>query len=131
MTLRRIADTDGATVWHCVESTSAAARARTIPTCSPTPRGAATGGGLLIEVLVAVLVSAFALLGFAAMQARATTAEFEALQRSQALLLVEDMVARMNANRARAAGYVQAGTVGEGGVVDCGVLNGAALDLCR
>lgn len=92
---------------------------------------AAQRGGLMIEVLVAVFVSAFALLGFAAMQARATTAEFEALQRSQALLLVEDMVARMNANRARAADYVQAGPVGAGAAVDCSGMNGAELDLCE
>jgi type IV pilus assembly protein PilV len=88
-------------------------------------------GGLLIEVLVAVFVSAFALLGFAAMQARATTAEFEALQRSQALLLVDDMVARMNANRARAADYVQIGLVGAGAADDCAGMNGADLDLCE
>jgi type IV pilus assembly protein PilV len=88
-------------------------------------------GGLLIEVLVTVFVSAFALLGFAAMQARAATAEFEALQRSQALLLVDDMVARMNANRARAADYVQAAAVGDGAVVDCSGMNGAELDLCE
>lgn len=88
-------------------------------------------GGLLIEVLVAVFVSAFALLGYAAMQARATTAEFEALQRSQALVLVDDMVARMNVNRARAADYVQAGPVGAGAATDCNGLSGAARDLCE
>lgn len=88
-------------------------------------------GGLLIEVLVAVFVCAFALLGFVAMQARAVTAEFEALQRSQALVLVEDMATRISANRARAADYVQAGLVGAGALAACGGLAGAALDLCE
>jgi type IV pilus assembly protein PilV len=88
-------------------------------------------GAMLIEVLVAVVVCAFALLGFAAMQARATTAEFEALQRSQALLLVEDMAARIAANRANAADYVLAGAVGDGALEDCTDLSGAALDLCE
>ena len=88
-------------------------------------------GGLLIEVLVAILISAFALLGFAAMQVRSTSAEFEAFQRSQALLLVEDMVNRMNANRAHAGDYVVDGLIGDGALADCGGTSGAALDLCE
>lgn len=88
-------------------------------------------GALLIEVLVAALLSAFALLAFAALQSRASSAEFEALQRSQALVLMEDMVARLNANRARADEYLVAGTVGDGAVEDCAGKTGAALDLCQ
>ena len=88
-------------------------------------------GGLLIEVLVAIFVCAFALLGFVAMQARATTAEFEALQRSQALVLVQDMSTRISANRARAGDYVQAGLLGAGVPADCAGLAGVARDLCE
>ncbi len=88
-------------------------------------------GALLIEVLVAALLSAFALLAFAALQSRASSAEFEALQRSQALVLMEDMVARLNANRARADEYLVDGPVGAGAVEDCGGKTGAALDLCQ
>lgn len=88
-------------------------------------------GALLIEVLVSILICAFALLGFVAMQARATTSEFESYQRSQALVLLEDMVDRINTNRANAGSYVSAGLIGEGAVVDCAGKSGAALDLCE
>jgi type IV pilus assembly protein PilV len=88
-------------------------------------------GALLIEVLVAVLLLAFALLGLASMQARASSIEFEALQRSQALVLVDDMVSRMSLNRANAGDYVTAGLIGAGAVVDCSSLVGAAKDLCE
>jgi type IV pilus assembly protein PilV len=89
------------------------------------------GGALLIEVLVAVLLLAFALLGLASMQARASSIEFEALQRSQALVLVEDMVSRINLNRANSGDYVSAGLLGAGAVADCSGLVGAARDLCE
>lgn len=88
-------------------------------------------GALLIEVLVSVMICAFALLGFVGMQARATTSEFESYQRSQALVLLEDMIDRINTNRANAGSYVSAGLIGEGAVVDCAGKNGAALDLCE
>ena len=94
-------------------------------------RPAAQSGALLIEVLIAVLICAFGLLGFAGMQARAVSTDFESLQRSEALVLVEDMVSRLNANRAHAAEYVSAGLLGEGPVVDCTGLTGAALDVCE
>jgi len=88
-------------------------------------------GALLIEVLVAILICAFGLLGFAGMQARAASSEFEGFQRSQALVLVEDMVSRMNANRAHAGDYVSAGLLGDGAAADCTGLTGAALDMCE
>ena len=86
---------------------------------------AAQRGALLIEVLVAILICAFGLLGFAGMQARATSSEFEGFQRSQALVLIEDMVSRMNANRTHAAEYVAAGLIGDGPLEDCAGLAGA------
>ena len=88
------------------------------------------GGAMLIEVLVAIVLCAFGLLGFAALQSRASTAEFEALQRSQALVLVEDMANRVNANRVNAGAYVQSALVGAGSEQNCGGLTGAALDVC-
>jgi type IV pilus assembly protein PilV len=94
-------------------------------------RRAAQSGALLIEVLIAVLICAFGLLGFAGMQARAVSTDFETLQRSEALVLLEDMVSRINANRAHAGDYVSAGLLGDGPVVDCAGLTGAALDLCE
>ena len=88
-------------------------------------------GALMIEVLVAILICAFGLLGFAGMQVRSTSTEFEALERSQALLLVEDMANRINANRAAAGAYVTGGLLGAGAMADCAGLAGAALDLCE
>lgn len=87
-------------------------------------------GALLIEVLVSIVLCAFALLAFASMQGRASTAEFEALQRSQALVLAEDMGNRINVNRAAASSYVQTGLVGAGSLQDCSALTGAARDVC-
>lgn len=95
------------------------------------PSRAAQAGVLLIEVLVGLVVFSFGLLGYAAMQARGAVAEFEALQRSQALVLVEDMVSRLNANRGAADDYVTAALIGEGAVQDCAGLAGAPLDLCE
>jgi len=95
------------------------------------PRRAAQSGALLIEVLIAVLICAFGLLGFAGMQARAVSTDFETLQRSEALVLLEDMVSRMNANRAHAGDYVSAGLLGDGAAADCTGLTGAALDTCE
>jgi type IV pilus assembly protein PilV len=98
----------------------------------PLPRRSAQGGALLIEVLVSIVICAFGLLGFAALQARATASEFESYQRSQALVLIADMTNRLNANRASAGDYVTAGLIGSGTDLDnCAGLAGAALDLCE
>lgn len=99
------------------------------PRVVPHPR--AQQGALLIEALVAIVICAFGLLGFAALQARATSTEFESYQRSQALVLISDMTNRINSNRALAADYVAAGLLGEGALEDCAGKAGAALDLCQ
>ena len=98
-----------------------------------TQRGGAAGqrGALLIEVLVSIVVCAFGLLGFVAVQARAVASEFESHQRTQALNLVDDMVSRINANRTAAGDYVVEGLIGGGAIQDCTALAGAALDLCQ
>jgi type IV pilus assembly protein PilV len=95
------------------------------------PRRRAEQGALLIEVLVAIVICAFGLLGFAALQARATTTEFESYQRSQALVLISDMTNRINSNRAVAASYVVDGLIGADGLEDCAGKTSAALDLCQ
>jgi type IV pilus assembly protein PilV len=63
-------------------------------------------GYTLIEVLVAFLVLSFGTLALARMLARAGDAELEAVQRTQAMALAQDMVDRINLNRGRAADYV-------------------------
>lgn len=62
-------------------------------------------GFTLIEVLIAILVLLFGLLGLTGVQVRATQAEFESYQRKQALLLLQDMADRMQANRLVASCY--------------------------
>ncbi len=56
-------------------------------------------GFLLIEVLVALLITTVGLLGLAKLQATAQQAEIESYQRSQALVLVNEVVEHINANR--------------------------------
>jgi type IV pilus assembly protein PilV len=62
-------------------------------------RRAANGGFSLIEVLVALVIILVALMGIAALQARATIAELEAQQRAMALILLSDIVDRVLANK--------------------------------
>lgn len=56
-------------------------------------------GVSLIEVLVAMVVLLFGLLALAGLMARTHTAEFESYQRKQAVILLEDIVGRITANR--------------------------------
>lgn len=61
----------------------------------------------LIELMVSMVILTFGLLGLAALQTRATNAEFESYQRSQAIMLANDMVERIRTNRAN-MGYFKA-----------------------
>ena len=53
----------------------------------------------MLEVLISIVIIAIGLLGMAALQGKAQQAELESYQRAQALLLVQDMVSRINNNR--------------------------------
>jgi type IV pilus assembly protein PilV len=90
-------------------------------------------GFTLLEVLIAVVVFAFGILGLARMQMKTSLASTEAMQRSQVIQLVQDMVDRINSNRRNAEAYVQANElVATGAVQDCtGVAAGAARDVCE
>jgi len=61
-----------------------------------------TRGFTMIEVLIAILIVSFALLGMAGLITRSTVVEVEAIQRTQALLLARDMAERIQLNRADA-----------------------------
>ncbi len=63
-------------------------------------------GFTMIEILVSLLLIVFGLLGMLGLQAQATVAEFESYQRGQAMILAQDMVDRINANRKAALCYV-------------------------
>lgn len=62
-------------------------------------RGAAQRGAAMIEVLVTMIIIAFGLLGLSGLQVRLQASEMEAYQRTQALLLLNDLRGRMEANR--------------------------------
>jgi len=71
-------------------------------------------GATLIEVLVTIVIIAFGLLGMAGLQTRMQISEIEAYQRSQALMLVNDMASRITTNRQFVTSYVTSDTLGTG-----------------
>ncbi len=62
-------------------------------------------GFSMVEILVTIIIISVGLLGLAALQSKAQQAELESYQRSQALILLQDMVHRINANRETAGCY--------------------------
>jgi type IV pilus assembly protein PilV len=62
-------------------------------------------GFTMLEVLVSIFIMTLGLLGLAGLQVRAQQAELESYQRAQALILVQDMADRINANRRAALCY--------------------------
>lgn len=90
-------------------------------------------GFTLLEILVTIVILAFGLLGVAGLQARIQVAEVEAYQRAQAIVLVQDMVDRLNANRKNGTSYVTGTPAGTGNAEqNCSVLATVAeRDLCE
>ncbi len=88
-------------------------------------------GAALIEVLISMLIVAFGILGFLSLQTQTTVLQTEAYQRSQALILVNDMVERINLNRGAASAYVGS-NIGTADPGDCSELAiGASKDICE
>jgi type IV pilus assembly protein PilV len=88
-------------------------------------------GVSMIEVLVALLILTIGLLGVAGIQTQMQTSQLEAYQRSQAVVLMQDMIDRINANRKNVASYVTASPVGTSTTLDCSApATIAAKDLC-
>ena len=71
-----------------------------------TPSRRPAAGFSLIEVLVSILIVTVGLLGLAGVQARAQLGELESYQRAQALVLLYDMMDRINNSRTTAPCYV-------------------------
>jgi type IV pilus assembly protein PilV len=67
---------------------------------------------MMIEILVTIVVCVIGLWGLSEVQARLQQSEVESYQRSQALMLLGDMEARLNLNRTQAAEYVTANALG-------------------
>jgi len=99
----------------------------------PRPAPAAGQRGVtLMEVLVTIAILTIGLLGVAGLQARMRLAQAESYHRAHAVLLLQDMVDRLNANRYDALDYVTGKALGAGNEVrDCNGLAGAGLDLCQ
>lgn len=93
-------------------------------------------GFTMIEVLVALLIIVLGLLGLAGLQTRLQQAEFESYQRTQALVLLYDMVDRIQMHRVAANCFrfttdAAAGTpyIGSGGAAPTGCASaGTAAD---
>jgi len=81
-------------------------------------RARAAAGFSLIEVLIAILVIAFGLLGFAMMQTMSLRFAQAANQRTQATNLAYDLLDQIRANRLVAAQYTGA-SFAPGAVVGC------------
>lgn len=88
-------------------------------------------GAAMMEVLVAMLVIAFGVLGFVGLQAQTALAQLEGYQRSQALILANDIAQRMSLNRDQAAAY-KGVNIGAADPGDCLVKpTRAEVDLCE
>lgn len=90
-------------------------------------------GTTLIEVLVTLVILAFGLLGIAVFQAKSQVGSLESYQRAQAVILLQDMSARLQGNLRRAGDYVamDVGTSDERPDDCSAAAPGAALDLCE
>jgi type IV pilus assembly protein PilV len=71
-------------------------------------------GVSLLEVLVTLVVVAFGLFGLVGLQARLQASEMESYQRSQALIMLNDMASRIAINRRMASSYVTSAPLGSG-----------------
>ncbi len=111
-------------------STTAACRRLHRDRCGRPESRRAVCGFALIEVMVTAVLLAVGRLVLAGLQARAAVAEMEAYQRTQALLLAQDMAERLLANKAEAPRYVGTGYGGDAAPA-CTAPGGYALDLCR
>ena len=76
-------------------------------------------GVSMLEVLISIVLLTIGLLGVAQLQFRMQAAEVEAYQRTQAIVLLQEMVDRINANRKNAADYVTAVPLGTASTIDC------------
>jgi type IV pilus assembly protein PilV len=90
-------------------------------------------GTTMMEVLMSIVILTFGLLGMAALQGKSHVAEMESYQRGQALMLMQDMVNRIENNTANIDDYVTTAPLGAGATdaSDCTVLALAARDQCE
>ncbi|MDH4041678.1 MAG: pilus assembly protein [Gammaproteobacteria bacterium] len=80
------------------------------------------GGALLIEILITIVIVVIGTLGLMQMQGRLQKSEMEAYQRTQAMILLNDMASRIASNRLAAANY-------DSDLLDPKYLGGTTADL--
>ena len=88
-------------------------------------------GFSMLEVLITIAILMIGLLGLAGLQTNVAAAEFEAYQRAQALVLVEEMADRITANKRNAASYVVNNIAAAGLEENCDGLTDYKRDLCE
>lgn len=94
----------------------------------------AQAGASMIEVLVSMLILMVGLLGLIGVMVQSQRAQLESYQRMQALLIAQDMAARISTNRAAADCYVQASAMGTGNTATpdaSGCASGSATQKTR
>lgn len=97
----------------------------------PSPvRLRAQAGLSMIEVLVTLVILLIGLLGLAGMMTQSHRSELESYQRVQALILLQDMVGRINANRKAASCYAISDPVSGQPYLGSGVDMAAAPPAC-
>jgi type IV pilus assembly protein PilV len=79
----------------------------------------ASAGFTLLEVLITLIILAIGMLGLANLQSKIHVAEIESYQRAHAVLLLQDMIDRINTNRGDATTYADAEELGTGTAEDC------------
>jgi len=75
-------------------------------------------GALMIEVLVTIAIVIIGLWGLMEVQTRLQISEMESYQRTQALMLLDDMASRIETNRDNAVDYVTGSPQGAGVTCD-------------
>jgi type IV pilus assembly protein PilV len=90
-----------------------------------------SAGFAMVEAMVTVVVVAFGLLGIAGLVSRSFVTEVEGTQRTQAMMLLQDMASRIEANRANVSAYVTGSTAITGGAWACTQPTLAQRDLCQ
>ena len=87
----------------------------------------ASAGFTLLEVLITLIILAIGMLGLANLQSKIHVAEIESYQRAHAVLLLQDMIDRINSNRGDAATYADPEELGTLTAEDCAAATLAAV----
>lgn len=118
-------------------------RSMSVKKIHPALKGLAESGFTLLEVLITLIILAIGLLGLASLQSKIQLGQVESYQRAQAVLLLEDMVNRINTASLTTVGIPTAapyvtgttaplGDANDGQPASCaGLAVGLARDQCE